>query len=73
MLTGSDSQIQWFAAEILLAQQRWLWYRGAQVSTFGTTQIVYLPRDWLWALTVNGARTCFPSSGCAVVPSDLPN
>jgi tetratricopeptide (TPR) repeat protein len=50
-------------------QQRWLWYRGAQVSTFGTTQIVYLPRDWLWALTVNGARTCFPSSGCAVVPS----
>jgi tetratricopeptide (TPR) repeat protein len=50
-------------------QQRWLWYRGAQVSTFGTTQIVYLPRDWLWALTTTGARTCFPSSGCAIVPS----
>lgn len=50
-------------------QQRWLWYRGAQVSTFATTQIIYLPREWLWAFSFTEARTCYPSSGCAVVPS----
>ena len=50
-------------------QQRSLWYRGAQVVTFGTTQIVYLPHEWLWAITITGARTCFLATGCGVVPS----
>ena len=50
-------------------QQRWLWYRGARVLTFAGTEIVYLPREWLWALSVTRARTCFLVTGCALVPS----
>lgn len=38
-------------------QQRNYWYSGAQVSTFGTTQVFYLPNDWRWTLNVAAART----------------
>ncbi|GAC1437371.1 MAG: hypothetical protein NVS1B11_31020 [Terriglobales bacterium] len=50
-------------------QQSSLWYRGAQVVTFGTTQVFYFPHEWLWAVSIIEARTCFPATGCGVVPS----
>ncbi len=36
-----------------------LWFRGAQVVTLSTTQVVYLPREWTWTLAVTGAHTRF--------------
>jgi hypothetical protein len=39
------------------AHQRNFWYSNTHVSVIGTTQIVYLPRDWMWTLNVVGVRT----------------
>jgi tetratricopeptide (TPR) repeat protein len=50
-------------------QQHWFWYRGAHVLTTGTSQVLYLPREWTWGLTVNGARSGFSGSGIEWVPS----
>jgi Tfp pilus assembly protein PilF len=50
-------------------QQHWFWYRGAHVLTAGMSQFLYLPREWTWALTVNGARSGFSGSGIEWVPS----
>jgi tetratricopeptide (TPR) repeat protein len=36
-----------------------LWFRGAEVVTLSTTQIVYLPREWTWTFAVTGAQTRF--------------
>jgi tetratricopeptide (TPR) repeat protein len=50
-------------------QQRWLWYRGAHVLTLTGVQTYYLPRDFLWTLTVTGARSGFTHTGVEWVPS----
>ncbi len=50
-------------------QQRWLWYAGAHVLTLSFGQTYYLPRDWTWGLTVNGARSGFAQTGVDWVPS----
>ena len=50
-------------------QQHWIWYRGARVLAFDTNQILYLPHEWTWALSITAARTCFPDAKCALEPS----
>jgi len=50
-------------------QQHWFWYRGAHVLTIGVNQLLYLPHDWTWTVTVNGARSGFADSGVEWVPS----
>ncbi len=46
-----------------------LWYRGAQVVSLNTTQILYLPREWTWTLSATGSRTQFANGGSDWVPS----
>ena len=50
-------------------EQHWFWYQGAHVLTLSSTNIVYLPRDWTWALTVIGAHTGFVGTPADWVPS----
>ena len=50
-------------------QQHWFWYQGAQVLTLNTSQIVYLPRGWTWALNLTGARTGFVGTPVEWTPS----
>jgi Tfp pilus assembly protein PilF len=50
-------------------QEHSLWYRGAQVVTLNTTQIIYLPREWTWTLSVTGAHTRFTNGESDWVPS----
>jgi tetratricopeptide (TPR) repeat protein len=52
-------------------QQRWLWYRGAQVLTLNTTQLVYLPRDWTWTVSITGAGSRFPGFASDWRPSGM--
>ena len=40
--------------------QRWLWFDAARVVTFTPSAVVYLPRDWLWQVSVTLARSRFP-------------
>ena len=50
-------------------QQHWYWYRGAHVLTLTTNQIVYLPLDWTWSLSVTGARSGFAGAPVDWAPS----
>jgi hypothetical protein len=50
-------------------QEHHLWYRGAQVDTLNTTQIIYLPREWTWTLSATGAHTRFTNQESDWVPS----
>jgi tetratricopeptide (TPR) repeat protein len=50
-------------------QEHSLWYRGAQVLTLNTTQIVYLPREWILTLSVTGSHTRFTDGEEDWVPS----
>jgi len=50
-------------------QQHYLWYRGAQVDTLNTTQIIYLPREWTWTLSATGSHTQFTNGESDWVPS----
>ncbi len=50
-------------------QENSLWYRGAQVITFNSTQIFYLPKDWTWTFSATGARTQFNVGAADWVPS----
>jgi Tfp pilus assembly protein PilF len=60
----------WFVRGLDIAyQQHWFWYRGAHVLTTGVSQLFYMPRDWTWLVTVNGARGGFSGSGVEWVPS----
>jgi hypothetical protein len=43
-------------------QQRNLWYSMSRVTTIGTTQVLYLPHEWLWTVAISGVRTAFPAS-----------
>lgn len=50
-------------------QEHWYWYSGAHVLTYSTNQIVYLPKDFTWTLSIAGARTGFPGTNVAWEPS----
>jgi tetratricopeptide (TPR) repeat protein len=50
-------------------QQHWFWYHGAHVLTLNTSEIVYLPHEWTWALNVTGARTGFAGTLVEWTPS----
>lgn len=43
-------------------RQQWLWFREARVLTLTPSVLVYLPRDWSWALAVTAARSRFPGT-----------
>jgi tetratricopeptide (TPR) repeat protein len=59
----------WFQGLESSYQEHSLWYRGAQVLTLSTTQILYLPKEWTWTVSVTGARTRFESTGPDWVPT----
>ena len=59
----------WFQGLESSYQEHSLWYRGAQVLTINTTQILYLPKEWTWTVSVTGARTRFHGTGSDWVPS----
>jgi tetratricopeptide (TPR) repeat protein len=59
----------WFHGLESSYQEHSLWYQGAQVLTLNTTQILYLPKEWTWTLSVTGARTRFNGAGSDWVPS----
>jgi Tfp pilus assembly protein PilF len=59
----------WFQGLESSYQEHSLWYRGAQVIALNTTQILYLPKQWTWTLSVTGARTRFSGTGSDWVPS----
>jgi tetratricopeptide (TPR) repeat protein len=67
----SEPRIRQFGVQGLESsfQEHYLWYRGAQVETLNTTQIVYLPREWTWTLSATGARTRFTNGESDWVPS----
>ena len=50
-------------------QQRWLWFDGAEVMVLSTSQLLYLPHDWTFLLTVRGARSSFAGVGAEWQPS----
>lgn len=50
-------------------QQRWLWFDGARVMVLSTSQLLYLPHDWTFLLTVRGARSSFDGAGSEWQPS----
>jgi tetratricopeptide (TPR) repeat protein len=50
-------------------QQHWFWYRGAHVLTLNSSQIVYLPHEWTWSLSMTGARTGFAGTSVDWTPS----
>lgn len=51
------------------AEQHSLWFTATQVTLFGGTVIVYLPRDWQWSLTSYAARSHFDLAGNSWTPS----
>jgi len=59
----------WFKGLESSYQEHSLWYRGAQVVTLNSTQIVYLPREWTWTLSVTGSHTRFAGGESDWVPS----
>jgi tetratricopeptide (TPR) repeat protein len=48
---------------------QWFWYRNSRVMTITTTSLFYLPRDWMWTLTLVCARSSFPVAGVQWQPS----
>jgi tetratricopeptide (TPR) repeat protein len=67
----SDSRIKRLGFQGLESsfQEHYLWYRGAQVDTLNTTQIIYLPREWTWTLSATGSHTRFTNGESDWVPS----
>jgi len=47
----------------LSVSPQWLWFRDAKVTTLTTTSVFYLPRDWMWTLSVTAARSSFEVVG----------
>ncbi|MGZ4837054.1 MAG: tetratricopeptide repeat protein [Terriglobales bacterium] len=48
---------------------QWFWYRDAKVTTITTSSLFYLPRDWMWSLSITAARSSFPVVGVQWQPS----
>jgi tetratricopeptide (TPR) repeat protein len=56
------------AVEVSFSPQ-WFWYRDSSAMTLTSAAIFYLPRDWMWSLTVVAARSSFPVVGAQWQPS----
>jgi Tfp pilus assembly protein PilF len=52
-------------------QQRWVSFRDAKVLALNNTQLLYLPRDWTWTLSVTGARSVFSGTRAEWRPSGV--
>jgi hypothetical protein len=52
-------------------QQHWLTFRDAKVLALNTTQILYLPREWTWTLSLTGARSAFSGTRTEWRPSGV--
>ena len=48
---------------------QWLWYRDSRVLAISGSQVLYLPRDWTWSLTMIAARSSFPLTGIEWQPA----
>lgn len=66
---GFPIDARWIRGAEVTCQQHWLWYDAAHVLAIGSTQTYYLPRDWMWSLTLTGARSGFKGTGVDWVPS----
>jgi tetratricopeptide (TPR) repeat protein len=53
----------------VLYHQHWYWYSTARVLALTQTLIVYLPRDWIWQVSVTSARSSFPGLAPSWRPS----
>jgi len=51
--------------------QHWYWYSSARVLTLTGGTLVYLPRDWSWAIALTGARNSFPGLAPGWQPSGI--
>ncbi len=49
--------------------QHWLWYRNARILTLGGTGVLYLPRDWIWLLSISAARSEFSTASSEWQPN----
>jgi YaiO family outer membrane protein len=54
--------------EVSYAQQ-WLWFQGSKVMVVSGSSLFYLPRDWMFTLTVAAARSSFQSPDVQWRPS----
>ncbi len=61
---------RWFKGLESSYQEHSLWYRGAQVFTLGTTQVLDLTRQWTWTVSGTGYRTRFNGAGSDWAPSE---
>lgn len=52
-------------------QQRWVGFRDAKVLALNTTQLLYLPGEWTWTLSVTGARSVFSGTRTEWRPSGV--
>jgi tetratricopeptide (TPR) repeat protein len=48
-----------------------VWFLASQVSVVGGTAMVYLPREWMWSIAVNGAKTHFTGVGSSWSPAGV--
>jgi hypothetical protein len=51
--------------------QHWYWYTTARILTVRETTLFYLPRSWIWSLTLSGARSSFAGTGVEWRPSGM--
>ncbi|HWQ02858.1 MAG TPA: tetratricopeptide repeat protein, partial [Candidatus Nitrosotenuis sp.] len=50
-------------------QQRWLWFDAARIVATTPSVIFYLPRDWMWSVSITVARTRIAGGGVEWRPS----
>jgi tetratricopeptide (TPR) repeat protein len=51
--------------------QHWYWYSTARILTLNGTTVVYLPHDWMWTLSLTGARSVFTGTTDDWKPSGM--
>lgn len=49
--------------------QQWLWFSGSKVLVVSGSSLFYLPRDWMFTLSVSGARASFHVPNIEWTPS----
>jgi YaiO family outer membrane protein len=63
---GSKGPVR--AVELSFSPQ-WFWYRESRAMTLTAAALFYLPRDWMWSISVVAARSAFPVVGAQWQPS----
>ncbi len=53
----------------LVYRQDWLWFRSARVLLLVPSAVVYFPRGWFWSVSVDAARSRFPTTSAEWRPS----